>query len=109
LPAGGRKVAVVGTMRELGGATAELHRRAAEAIVARLGAGIDQVVATGAFAEAFAPLAVGDDGRVVLHQDPVEAYAAVSGDWDGTETILLKASRGEALERWLPLLEKDFG
>lgn len=109
LPADGHKVAVVGTMRELGTAAAELHRRAAEAIADRLGDGIDQVVATGAFAAAFAPLVSGREERITLHEDPLAAYAAASGSWKGTEIILLKASRGEALERWLTLLEKDFG
>src|SRR5690606_10951781 len=100
--------AVVGTMRELGEATEALHRRAADEIAGRLGAGIDLVVGTGLFAEALAPHAAAHPGRVVTCPDPVEAYAAVSGRLEGNETILLKASRGEALERWIPLLEQDF-
>jgi UDP-N-acetylmuramoyl-tripeptide--D-alanyl-D-alanine ligase len=108
LPAEGPKVAVVGTMRELGDLTPELHRRAAEEIAARVGRGVDRVVATGEFARAFAPLAEGLGERLVAREDPLEAYAAAAPLLGGDETILLKASRGEALERWLPLLERDF-
>jgi UDP-N-acetylmuramoyl-tripeptide--D-alanyl-D-alanine ligase len=107
LPASGKKVAVVGTMRELGDATAALHRRAAEALLAQLGAGVDLVVATGAFVPAFRGLG-GDPDRVLITENPLDAYAAVAGRLRGDEVILLKASRGEALERWLPLLERDF-
>ncbi|HEX2092462.1 MAG TPA: UDP-N-acetylmuramoyl-tripeptide--D-alanyl-D-alanine ligase [Longimicrobiaceae bacterium] len=108
LPASGRKVAVVGTMREMGEHTRELHRRAAEQIAARVGKGVDLVVATGEFATAFI-LHAGELGeRLVAVADPVEAYDAVSQALEGNETILLKASRGERLERWLPLLERDY-
>ncbi|HEX7240567.1 MAG TPA: UDP-N-acetylmuramoyl-tripeptide--D-alanyl-D-alanine ligase [Longimicrobiaceae bacterium] len=107
LPAEGAKVAVVGTMRELGEQTPALHRRAAEQIAARLGKGIDRVVATGEFAGAFAPLAAELGERLVAVADPLEAYRAAG--LTGSETILLKGSRGEQLERWLPLLERDHG
>jgi UDP-N-acetylmuramoyl-tripeptide--D-alanyl-D-alanine ligase len=109
LPAGGAKVAVIGTMREMGDSAPALHRRAAEQIAGRVGQGIDLVVATGAFAEAFAPHASALGERLVAVVDPVEAYAAAAGRLGGGDTILLKASRGESLERWLPLLERDFG
>ncbi|MEW5926707.1 MAG: UDP-N-acetylmuramoyl-tripeptide--D-alanyl-D-alanine ligase [Gemmatimonadota bacterium] len=109
LPAGGAKVAVIGTMREMGDHAPALHRRAAEQIAGRVGRGIDLVVATGEFAGAFAPHAAALGERLVAVVDPVEAYAAASGRLGGGETILLKASRGESLERWLPLLERDFG
>jgi UDP-N-acetylmuramyl pentapeptide synthase len=67
------------------------------------------VVATGEFAGAFAPHAAALGERLVAVVDPVEAYAAAAGRLGGGDTILLKASRGESLERWLPLLERDFG
>jgi UDP-N-acetylmuramoyl-tripeptide--D-alanyl-D-alanine ligase len=103
LPAAGRKIAVVGTMRELGESTAELHRRAAADLAARLGSGLDLVVATGAFVPAFAGAAA--DERIVLSADPLDAYDRVSPTLRGDEIILLKASRGEALERWIDKLK----
>lgn len=109
LPADGHKVAVLGTMRELGAAADALHARAAADVVERLGRGVDLVVATGSFVEAFTPYAERLGPRLVISRDPVAAYDAVADRLDGTEMVLLKASRGEALERWLPLLERDFG
>jgi UDP-N-acetylmuramoyl-tripeptide--D-alanyl-D-alanine ligase len=108
LPAEGGKVAVVGTMREMGESTAALHRRAAEDLVARLGRGVDLVVATGAFVPAFRGLGADGDERVITAESPIEAYDQVVGRLRGDEIVLLKASRGEALERWIPLLERDF-
>ena len=107
LPADGDKVVVLGTMREMGERAAELHREVAEDVVARLGDGIDQVVATGAFVNAF-EAAAPDDPRIIRWADPLAAYERLAGRLHGTETILLKASRGEALERWLPLLREEW-
>ncbi|HET7322056.1 MAG TPA: Mur ligase family protein, partial [Longimicrobiaceae bacterium] len=107
LPASGRKVAVVGTMRELGGSTDALHEEAARALADRLGDGIDLVVATGHFADSFQPLAAELGERLIACEDPVEAFAAAAPRLRPDDTLLLKASRGEALERWLDLLGKD--
>jgi UDP-N-acetylmuramoyl-tripeptide--D-alanyl-D-alanine ligase len=109
LPDGGRKIAVLGTMRELGETAPDLHRATAEVAAARVGDGLDLVVATGAFVDAFGPLGAALGDRLVRCADPVEAYDAVAASLTGNETILLKGSRGEQLERWLPLLERDFG
>ena len=111
LPAAGgsARVAVVGTMRELGTQAEAIHRRAAEEIAARVGEGVDRVVATGEFVPAFAPLAERLGDRLVRVEDPVEAYDAARPLLKGDETVLLKGSRGVQLERWLPLLERDFG
>ncbi|HEU0053593.1 MAG TPA: UDP-N-acetylmuramoyl-tripeptide--D-alanyl-D-alanine ligase [Longimicrobium sp.] len=106
IPAEGEKVAVVGTMRELGAHAESLHRSVAEAIAARVGSGIDRVVATGDFVPAFAGLDA--DGRVIAVEDPLAAYDALRPHLKGDETILLKGSRGVALERLIPLLERDF-
>ncbi len=107
VPSEGRKVAVLGTMRELGEQTESLHRRVAGTVLGHLEDGLDQVIATGEFSRAM-PADHGFGERLVRIIDPVEAYDTVSGRFHGDETILLKASRGEALERWLPLLERDF-
>ncbi|HET6763208.1 MAG TPA: UDP-N-acetylmuramoyl-tripeptide--D-alanyl-D-alanine ligase [Longimicrobiaceae bacterium] len=110
LPPGSAKVAVVGTMRELGAQAEAIHLRAAEEIAGMLREGaIDRVVATGEFVPAFQSLADGFGERLVLAEDPIHAYEAARGALHGDETILLKASRGVQLERWLPLLERDFG
>ena len=39
----------------------------------------------------------------------VDAYDVVGPELRPSDTILLKASRGDQMERWLPLLERDFG
>jgi UDP-N-acetylmuramoyl-tripeptide--D-alanyl-D-alanine ligase len=106
LPAGGDKVAVIGTMRELGGHADRLHRELAAHAAALLGRGIDRVVATGDFVAAFR--AIGGNGQLVLEEDPVAAYEAFRPSLRGGETILLKGSRGVELERWIPLIERDF-
>lgn len=106
LPASGEKIAVIGTMRELGDHAEGLHRSVAEAALARLGSGIDRIVATGDFVPAFGD--VKDDARVIAAEDPLAAYEALRGGLKGDETILLKGSRGVALERLIPLLERDF-
>jgi UDP-N-acetylmuramoyl-tripeptide--D-alanyl-D-alanine ligase len=108
LPAEGEKVAVVGTMRELGDHAEALHREAAEAIAARVGSGIDRVVATGDFVAAFRGLEARLGDRLVSAEDPLLAYEALKSRLKGDETILLKGSRGVALERIIPLLERDF-
>lgn len=109
IPSEGEKVAVIGTMREMGEHAAELHREAAEAIAARVGRGIDRVVATGDFVPAFEAVDAELGDRLVAAEDPLEAYARVRPLLRGDETILLKGSRGVALERLIPLLERDFG
>jgi UDP-N-acetylmuramoyl-tripeptide--D-alanyl-D-alanine ligase len=110
IPAHAPKVAVVGTMREMGAQAEAIHRRAAGEIAERLRSGaIDRVVATGEFVPAFRDLADGFGDRLVVVEDPVEAYAAAAPALRGDETVLLKGSRGVQLERWLPLLERDFG
>jgi len=102
---GSGRVAVVGTMRELGDRSEELHRRAARMLA---DADLDLVVATGEFVPAFQPLA-GDLGdRLILEQDPLAAYERLAPRLQGGEVVLLKGSRGVALERLLPLFERDW-
>ncbi|HWK88861.1 MAG TPA: UDP-N-acetylmuramoyl-tripeptide--D-alanyl-D-alanine ligase [Longimicrobium sp.] len=108
VPAQGEKIAVLGTMKELGAHGQALHRELAEHALRLLGRGIDRVVATGDFVAGFAGVE-GANGRVTAVADPIEAYAALRPALHGGETILLKGSRGVALERLIPLLERDFG
>jgi UDP-N-acetylmuramoyl-tripeptide--D-alanyl-D-alanine ligase len=106
LPSTGKKVAVIGTMRELGGHAEGLHRSVGALAAEKLGSGIDLLVATGDFVPALADFA--GDGRVIAVEDPLEAYEALRARLGGDETLLLKGSRGVALERLIPLLEHDF-
>jgi UDP-N-acetylmuramoyl-tripeptide--D-alanyl-D-alanine ligase len=108
VPVDGEKIAVMGTMRELGDHGERLHRELAGHAAALVGKGIDRIVATGDFVSAF--LAEGTDlsGRLVAAEDPLDAYEALRPSLRGGETILLKGSRGVALERWIPLMERDF-
>jgi UDP-N-acetylmuramoyl-tripeptide--D-alanyl-D-alanine ligase len=105
-PRRGGRIAVLGSMRELGETSAALHRRVAEVVA---GHDLDLIVATGDFAAAFAPLAATLGDRLLSAEDPLAAYGSLSERMRGEEVVLLKGSRGVALERLLPLLEKDFG
>jgi UDP-N-acetylmuramoyl-tripeptide--D-alanyl-D-alanine ligase len=106
LPGDVAKIAVLGTMRELGDHAADLHRSVLQAALSRLGSGIDRLVVTGDFVAALDDGA--GDGKVIAVEDPLEAYASLRPLLKGDETILLKGSRGVALERIIPLLENDF-
>src|SRR6202007_3399649 len=75
LPSTGEKVAVIGTMRELGDHAEGLHRSVAALAAEKLGKGIDRIVATGDFVAALAGFA--GDARVIAVEDPVEAYEAL--------------------------------
>jgi UDP-N-acetylmuramoyl-tripeptide--D-alanyl-D-alanine ligase len=109
LPARGRRIAVLGTMRELGPTSDQLHAAAADRIAKLVGDRIDLVVATGDFDRAFARHTAALGEQIVRSEDPLDAYEIVKAELLPSDTILLKASRGEKLERWLPLLEAAFG
>jgi UDP-N-acetylmuramoyl-tripeptide--D-alanyl-D-alanine ligase len=95
------KVAVLGTMLELGERSEELHTVLLRDACAL---GLDLIVATGEFARATA------DGSPILSVvDPLEAYGELRGRLAGDEVLLMKASRGVELERLIPLFEGDFG
>jgi len=107
----GPRVAVLGTMLELGSRHEALHR---EVLEDALDPALDLVVATGAFADAARELGVegvGGDGppRVIAEDDPEAAYPRFRDALGGGEVVLLKASRGVSMERMIPLLEEDFG
>ena len=108
VPAGGEKVAVIGTMRELGEHAERLHRELALHAAGLVGHGIDRVVATGDFVRAFEENRSELGDRLLAEEDPVRAYQALRPLLRGDETILLKGSRGVELERLVPLIERDF-
>jgi len=99
----GRRFAVLGTMLELGANSADLHRRVVERAVAL---GLDGLVAvaTGVEAEAMAA-AASPMAQFALVSEPEQAADPLT-DWllPG-DCLLLKASRGVALERLLPALQ----
>jgi UDP-N-acetylmuramoyl-tripeptide--D-alanyl-D-alanine ligase len=104
-----RKVVVLGTMLELGDASARLHR---EVLADALSRDLDLVVATGAFEEAAGAVAGTRGGaapEVVAAPDWRSAYPALKARLAGDEVVLLKASRGVAMEGILALLDADFG
>lgn len=106
MPRGDGRVAVIGSMLELGGESPALHREIAEEAVDR---DIDLVVATGEFAGAFDAVADRMGDRLIAAEDPMDTWDALSERLRGGEVVLLKGSRGVALERLLPLLNDTFG
>jgi UDP-N-acetylmuramoyl-tripeptide--D-alanyl-D-alanine ligase len=97
-----RAVVVVGTMRELGAASADLHAALAERI---LELRPDVVAAVGEFAPAFLALA-GRTGatRVLTGAAPADVAAGLQAELRPGDVALFKASRGVRLERLFPLL-----
>jgi UDP-N-acetylmuramoyl-tripeptide--D-alanyl-D-alanine ligase len=105
---GSGRVAVLGTMLELGSRSEALHR---DVLGDALGRDLDLVVATGAFARAAAQRGEGGEGgeRLLAQEDPELAYAELQARLTGSEVVLLKASRGVKMERLVPRFEADFG
>ncbi|MGQ0562755.1 MAG: UDP-N-acetylmuramoyl-tripeptide--D-alanyl-D-alanine ligase [Gemmatimonadota bacterium] len=106
MPHRGARVAILGSMLELGSGSAELHRKAADQVAARR---FDLVVASGEFVPAFEPYAKAMGRHLILSADPVAALAPLAQRLTGNELILLKGSRGVALERLLPPLQELLG
>ena len=98
----GRRFAVLGTMLELGEQSVALHRQVA-AYAATLGLDGLVIVSEGAEAEAMAAAAAALP-RLSVMTEPAQAAIPLS-DWlVAGDVVLLKASRGVALERLIPLL-----
>jgi UDP-N-acetylmuramoyl-tripeptide--D-alanyl-D-alanine ligase len=92
-------------MLELGEASDRLHEEVlAEALARR----IDLIVATGAFAAAARVNGGVEPSRLITAPDWKTAYPLLRERLAGDEVVLLKASRGVALEGILPLIERDF-
>ena len=98
----GRHFAVLGTMLELGEQSEALHRCVAQRA---LDCGLDGlvVVASGAEARAMAAAAAGLPELVVV-ETPEQAAEPLARWLRSGDVLLLKASRGVALERLIPLL-----
>jgi UDP-N-acetylmuramoyl-tripeptide--D-alanyl-D-alanine ligase len=98
----GRRFAVLGTMLELGEQSVSLHREVA-ARAAELGLDGLVVVSQGAEAEAMAQAAEGLP-RLAVVAEPQQAAAPLAQWLQSGDVVLLKASRGVALEQLIPLL-----
>jgi len=94
-------VVVVGTMLELGPESARLHAEAAREIAHRKPA---LVAAVGTFARAFESLREALGGRLITAADADALGPKLKSALRGNELVLLKASRGVALERVLNYL-----
>ena len=103
------KIAVLGSMLELGARSEELHTALLHEASTL---GLDLLVATGEFARAAADARAAESGgaasTILSVIDPLEAYEELRGRLAGDEVLLMKASRGVALERLIPLFESDF-
>jgi UDP-N-acetylmuramoyl-tripeptide--D-alanyl-D-alanine ligase len=97
---GRQRVAVLGTMRELGSHAQRAH---AEVAKAALDSGAQLVAGIGEFAAALREVAPGDD-RVVTADDVEDLWPKLRARLTADAAILLKASRGVRLERLLPHL-----
>ena len=106
MPQRGGRVAVLGSMLELGSGSAAIHSELAAGIARQ---GLDLIVATGEFADAFQAHRDALGSRLVLVQDPAAAWEPLEAALQGSEVVLLKGSRGVALERLLPHLEDKWG
>lgn len=106
LPSDGRKVLIVGDMRELGEASDELHRKAAETIAR---SGVNMVIAVGEKARLVSrTVEMASGGAVETH-----AYSSADSAkrrlvtyLNRADTILMKGSRVVALEKLVPVIRE---
>ncbi len=103
MTAPGRRIAVLGSMLELGERSAAIHCETLEHVLC---AGIDRYVLTGAFARAARCC---EDDRVHLVETVDQLADRLPGLARAGDTLLLKASRGVRLERAIPALESHYG
>jgi UDP-N-acetylmuramoyl-tripeptide--D-alanyl-D-alanine ligase len=101
-----RLVFLAGTMRELGPESAALHAEIARELVELEP---DLLGAVGEFVPALAPYAGRLGDRLITAGDPMALGKGLAGRLSGDEVVVLKASRGVALERILPALTTVWG
>jgi UDP-N-acetylmuramoyl-tripeptide--D-alanyl-D-alanine ligase len=100
LPDGRQRVLVLGTMRELGARSQDLHDEIARHALA---SNADVVAGIGDFERALA--SVGNNGaRVITAPDVEELWPLLESRLTPNAVVLLKASRGVRLERLVPLI-----
>jgi UDP-N-acetylmuramoyl-tripeptide--D-alanyl-D-alanine ligase len=101
-----RLVFVAGTMREMGTHAERVHAEIAADLVALEP---DLLAVVGDFVPALEPYASRLGERLLTAPDPPALGPALAARLRGDELIILKASRGVALERILPLLASPAG
>jgi UDP-N-acetylmuramoyl-tripeptide--D-alanyl-D-alanine ligase len=99
LRGGRRLVFVAGTMRELGEASPALHAEIASLLVTLQP---DLLGAVGDFVEALAPYRARLGDRLITAPDAGALGPLLAARLQGGELVVLKGSRGVALERVLP-------
>ena len=97
---GRQRVAVLGTMRELGAASERLHEEIARRA---LESPVEIIAGVGDFATMFRRLANGDR-RLVTADDPDALWPQLAERLSPDAVVLLKGSRGVRLERLVPHL-----
>jgi UDP-N-acetylmuramoyl-tripeptide--D-alanyl-D-alanine ligase len=98
---GRRLVFVAGTMRELGAASTALHEHVARELVEL---DPDLLAVVGDFVPAMEPYRETLGDRLLAAPGPLELGPLLRARLGGDEVVVLKASRGVALERILPAL-----
>jgi UDP-N-acetylmuramoyl-tripeptide--D-alanyl-D-alanine ligase len=99
----GRRIAVLGEMRELGADALDEHR-ALGALVAECG--VDVLIAVGSAARPIADGAAGGHGTVITVPNAEAASAAVAEHARAGDAVLVKASRVVGLEQVVEALER---
>jgi UDP-N-acetylmuramoyl-tripeptide--D-alanyl-D-alanine ligase len=97
-----RLVFVAGTMRELGEESATLHQEIAEELVDLQP---ELLAAVGDFVPALEPYAGPLSHRLITADEPLALAPRLAQNLRGDELVVLKASRGVALERIIPALK----
>ena len=97
-----QRVAILGSMLELGAAGPTLHDEIAQIALAGPAA---IVAGIGEFARALSAVAPGDP-RVVVAPDVPDLWQMMVSRLEPDAVILLKGSRGTRLERLIPMIEE---
>jgi len=108
LPGSEPRVAVLGSMLELGEQSRDLHRAVLQEA---LELPLTLVMAVGVFHEVSGELdgSAHAGSRLLSAPDLDEGWATLRPWLDGRETVLLKGSRGMAMERLVPRFQEAFG
>ncbi len=105
LPGTGPRVAVLGSMLELGPRSRELHRQILDEAMALP---LTLVVGVGIFHEVREEVQA-TSPEFLSAPDLDQAWAQLRPHLQGEETVLLKGSRGMAMERLVPRFQEAFG
>jgi UDP-N-acetylmuramoyl-tripeptide--D-alanyl-D-alanine ligase len=106
VPDGGRRIAVLGDMRELGAHHDDAHREAGERAAALA---LDLVVGVGAGGEAIAAAALEAGAEALAAADADAAFALIAPVVRAGDAVLVKGSRAVGLERLAAALEASGG